>query len=94
MEQKKFTVEFWNRKLTITVSKWRLRIEHYSRPRYTLAALLAECDASAPRSEEDKIWLNINPVGREHDADAFGLWKDRELNGVEYQRTHREEWVK
>jgi hypothetical protein len=94
MEQKHFTIEFWKRKLTITVSNWRLKIGLCSRPRYTLAELLSECDASAPRSEQDSIWLNINPVGREHDADAFGLWKDRGFDGVEYQRTTREEWVK
>jgi metal-responsive CopG/Arc/MetJ family transcriptional regulator len=28
------------------------------------------------------------------DDDAFGLWRDRELEGVSYQRKLRREWVK
>jgi antitoxin ChpS len=35
------------------------------RPRYTLEELLAQCDPSAPRSEEDEAWLNDRPRGSE-----------------------------
>jgi len=34
-------------------------------PKYTLDELLAQCDASAPGAEEDGVWLNIAPVGKE-----------------------------
>lgn len=35
------------------------------RPRYTLDELLAQCDASAEISAEDREWLNAAPVGNE-----------------------------
>ena len=35
------------------------------RPRYTLDELLAQCDASADISEEDREWLDARPVGGE-----------------------------
>jgi antitoxin ChpS len=34
-------------------------------PRYTLEELLAQCDPSAPLSEEDEAWLNDPPRGSE-----------------------------
>jgi antitoxin ChpS len=34
-------------------------------PDYTLDQLLDMCDPNAPRSEEDALWLNSPPVGRE-----------------------------
>ncbi|HRO03043.1 MAG TPA: hypothetical protein PLS69_05510 [Terricaulis sp.] len=36
-----------------------------SPPRYRLDALLAQCDAKAPLSEEDEAWLSDRPVGGE-----------------------------
>lgn len=36
-----------------------------SRPRYELADLLAECDATAPITQEDVDWLASKPVGNE-----------------------------
>lgn len=35
------------------------------RPRYRLEDLLAQCDASAPMSEEDEAWLGDRPKGSE-----------------------------
>ena len=35
------------------------------RPRYTLDELLAQCDASAEVSAEDREWLDARPVGGE-----------------------------
>lgn len=35
------------------------------RPRYTLDELLAQCDATADISEEDREWLDARPVGGE-----------------------------
>jgi antitoxin ChpS len=34
-------------------------------PRYTLEALLAECDRDAPLSAEDDVWLTDRPQGSE-----------------------------
>lgn len=35
------------------------------RPRYTLDELLAQCDAAAEISAEDREWLDAGPVGGE-----------------------------
>ena len=43
----------------------RLVVKPQLRPRYTLDELLAECDASAPVSDEDRAWLDSGPVGNE-----------------------------
>jgi antitoxin ChpS len=49
-----------------------LRVDHgclvvnpNPRPRYTLDELLAQCDASAEISAEDREWLDARPVGGE-----------------------------
>jgi antitoxin ChpS len=36
-----------------------------TRPRHTLAELLAECDPDAPVSEADRVWLDGPPAGEE-----------------------------
>ena len=36
------------------------------------------------------LYLENKPVAS--DEDAFGLWKDRALDGVAYQQNLREEW--
>jgi hypothetical protein len=36
-----------------------------SKPRYTLDELLAKCDPEAPLADEDRLWLNLPPVGQE-----------------------------
>lgn len=35
------------------------------RPKYTLEELLAQCDFDAPYSDEERAWLDAEPVGRE-----------------------------
>lgn len=35
------------------------------RRRYTLDDLLSQCDFSQPRSQEDEVWVNSPPVGKE-----------------------------
>ncbi|WP_438816544.1 AbrB/MazE/SpoVT family DNA-binding domain-containing protein [Taklimakanibacter deserti] len=52
-------------KVGIAVEKGRLVVEPQARPRYTLAELLAQCDSSAKRPEEDREWLESKPVGDE-----------------------------
>ena len=44
--------------------EWRIA-ESPKKPRYTLAELLAECDPKAPPTDEDRVWLNSTPAGRE-----------------------------
>lgn len=48
----------------MTLDKGRLIVEP-QKPRYSLAELLAQCDPNAEISEEDSIWLNAIPVGKE-----------------------------
>ncbi len=49
----------------LAVDRGRLVIEPTLRPRYSLDELLAQCDASAEFSAEDREWLDTNPVGSE-----------------------------
>ena len=49
----------------LTVDGGRLVVEPTPRPRYSLDELLAQCDASAEVSEEDRAWLDDRPVGSE-----------------------------
>ena len=46
----------------IGVDNGRLVIEPVPRPHYTLADLLAQCDASQEVSQEDLEWLNAKPA--------------------------------
>ena len=43
----------------------RVVIESVKHPKYSLEDLLAQCDATAPSSEQDQQWLNAHPVGSE-----------------------------
>lgn len=52
-------------KVERVVENGRLVVEPQTRPRYTLAELLAQCDASAEIVEEDREWLDDTPVGNE-----------------------------
>jgi antitoxin ChpS len=52
-------------KVGLAVDNGRLIIEPTARSRYTLDELLAQCDASAGISTEDREWLNATPVGGE-----------------------------
>jgi antitoxin ChpS len=52
-------------KVGIAVESGRLVMEPQQRRRYTLDELLAQCDPKAPRSKEEKEWLDSKPVGAE-----------------------------
>jgi antitoxin ChpS len=52
-------------KVGLTVQSGRLVVEPQPRPRYTLEELLAQCNARASRSREDREWLNSVPAGGE-----------------------------
>ena len=49
----------------LAVERGRLVIEPTLRPRYSLDELLAQCDASADLSAEDRAWLDNKSVGNE-----------------------------
>ena len=49
----------------LAVDRGRLVVEPTLRPRYSLDELLAQCDASAEVSTEDRDWLDGKPAGRE-----------------------------
>jgi antitoxin ChpS len=49
----------------LAVDHGRLVVERTVRPRYSLDDLLAQCDASAEISMEDRAWLDSKPVGTE-----------------------------
>lgn len=55
------TLEAWLQKLAEVEAPTR----HRKAVRYTLAELIAQCDPSAPLTEEDRAWLDAPPVGRE-----------------------------
>jgi antitoxin ChpS len=50
-------------KVGLAVDGGRLVVAPAARPRYTIDELLAQCDASAPISAEDREWLDAGPVG-------------------------------
>ena len=52
-------------KVELTVDHGRLVIAPKARPHYTLDELLAQCDAAAEMTVEDREWLDTKPVGSE-----------------------------
>jgi antitoxin ChpS len=52
-------------KVGIAVKSGRLVVEPRPRRRYTLDELLAQCNPKAPRSKEEREWLDSKPVGGE-----------------------------
>lgn len=52
-------------RVDIDIQDGRLVIEPDARPRYSLDDLLAQCDETAPASDEDRAWVDAKPVGRE-----------------------------
>lgn len=54
-----------NGKVGLSVADGRLVVEPALRPRYTLAELVAQCDAAAPVSDEEREWEDLEPVGGE-----------------------------
>ena len=51
--------------VAVDVEGGRLVVEPKPRRRYTMAELLAKCDYSQPRTQEEQEWLDLQPVGRE-----------------------------
>jgi antitoxin ChpS len=49
----------------LVVDGGRLIVEPQRRRRYTLEELLVQCDPSAEPPEEDREWLDAEPVGAE-----------------------------
>jgi antitoxin ChpS len=52
-------------KVGLAVQSGRLVVEPQERPHYTLDELLAQCNPKAPRSKEEREWLESGPVGGE-----------------------------
>ena len=52
-------------KVEVTVENGRLVIEPKVRPRYSLDALLAQCDENDTPSFKDRAWIDAKPVGKE-----------------------------
>ena len=52
-------------KVGLAVDNGRLVVEPHVRPHYTLDELLAQCDASAEITAENREWLNARPLGGE-----------------------------
>ena len=51
--------------VVLTVRNGKLMVEPQARARYTLDALLAQCDPAAPDDPELREWQDASPVGRE-----------------------------
>jgi antitoxin ChpS len=51
--------------VSISVEDGRLIVAPEPRKQYSLEELLAQCDPSAPLSDEDGQWATSAPVGRE-----------------------------
>jgi antitoxin ChpS len=54
-----------NTQVDLSVSDGKMIVSPRSRPRYTLAELLAQCDFSAPATDADREWSDDGPQGRE-----------------------------
>jgi antitoxin ChpS len=54
-----------NAQVGLSVSEGRLIVDPHPRRRYTLEELMAQCDPSAPLTDEEQAWLDAEPVGRE-----------------------------
>jgi antitoxin ChpS len=49
----------------VSVDEGRLVVTPHSRPRYRLTELIAQCDATAEISAEDRDWVESPAVGNE-----------------------------
>ena len=54
-----------NTKVGLSVEQGRLIIEPHTKPKYTLAELMAQCDPTAPESADETAWQTMEPIGRE-----------------------------
>jgi antitoxin ChpS len=49
----------------VALREGQLIVKPITKPKYTLAELLAKCDPKAKMPKEDKLWLSSSPVGKE-----------------------------
>ncbi|WP_295591107.1 hypothetical protein [uncultured Lamprocystis sp.] len=78
-----------------TVDGGRLVIESSPTPHYSLDELLGQCDASAEVSDEDRVWLDDRPVGRElleWSAALSGLCRSTRARGTSSRVRVRSWW--
>jgi antitoxin ChpS len=54
-----------NRDVGLSVSNGRLVVDPQPRKRYTLNELVGQCNPDAPLTDEDRLWLDDAPQGRE-----------------------------
>jgi len=52
-------------KLGLTVKDGQMIIKPKIKPKYKLEDLLAQCDPNAELTEEDRVWIDSPPVGKE-----------------------------
>lgn len=52
-------------KVALRIENGRLVVEPRPKPRFTLAGLLAEGEASAAPTDEEELWQRAQPRGRE-----------------------------
>jgi len=52
-------------RVDIGIEDGRLIVAPRTRPSYSLGALLAQCDETAPADDGDRAWLDARPVGNE-----------------------------
>ena len=52
-------------KVEMSLDHGKLVIEPCPKASYSLAELVAQCNAKAPMTDEDKEWLSVAPVGNE-----------------------------
>lgn len=55
-----------NAAVGLSVAGGKMIVDPHPRRRYLLAELIADCDADAARSSEDRAWLEDGPAGWEH----------------------------
>ncbi len=61
--QQGLTLETWFQKLAAVEAP--TGTPRPRRSRYLLSELMEQCDSAAPMQDEDRAWLNAQPVGRE-----------------------------
>jgi len=49
----------------LAVDGERLVVQQQTKPKYTLDELLAQCESPFAITEEERVWLDLPPVGRE-----------------------------
>lgn len=49
----------------LDIEQGNLVVHPRKTPEYTLEELMAQCDFDAPMSDEDQLWLNAPPQGKE-----------------------------